>query len=204
MADESQCRLILASGSRARRDMLLNAGLSFEVRPADVDEDEIRRHLLAHGDVRPENVAQQLAAAKALAVSALEPGALVIGADQVLAFGSGLVNKACSRAEARATLAGLRGRTHALHSAVVLAKNRAVLWTDVDAAIMTMRTFSDAFLDAYLERAGEDVLHSVGCYQIEGPGIQLFERVAGHHFTILDMPLLSLLAELRRREVIAP
>ena len=194
--------LILASSSRTRRDMLKAAGLQFEVMAADVDEAIIRDILRQDDEVEPGDVAELLASAKAEAVSRHRPGALVIGADQILSLGSEIINKAANAAEARATLMKLRGNRHELHSAVALAIDGGVVWTEVDTATLVMRKFSHEFLGDYLERAGGDVLHSVGCYQIEGLGVQLFERVSGDHFTILGLPLLPLLGELRKREVI--
>lgn len=192
-------RIVLASGSAARRALLDNAGLSFDVDPADVAEEAIRDSLLARdGGATPEDVALALAEAKAAAVSARHPEALVIGADQVLAFEGRLLDKAPSMEEARAVLSALRGKTHALHSAVALCRGGAIVWRGVDTARLTMRTFSEAALDAYLAEAGPRVLSSVGSYQIEGPAIQLFERIEGEHATILGMPLLPLIHALRR------
>jgi septum formation protein len=195
--------LVLASGSRTRRALLEAAGVAVSVVPADVDEAAIRDRLLAgEAAVSHESVALALAEEKAKAVSAAQPEALVIGADQVLSFEGRLFEKARDKAEARAHLVLLRGRTHALHSATALARAGDVVWRGVETARLTMRAFSDAALDAYLVHAGEAVLTSVGAYQIEGPAIQLFEAVDGDHSTILGLPLLPLLAELRRREVL--
>jgi septum formation protein len=192
--------LVLASGSRARRQMLEAAGLTFEVRPTDVDEDAIRSTL---GDAAPEHVAAVLARAKAEEVSRRAPHALVIGADQVLALGRTICTKAPDIAAARAALRSLAGRRHHLHSAVSIAVAGHEVWHHLDTAALTMREFSDAFLDSYLSRAGDRVCASVGAYEMEGLGIQLFERIEGDYFTILGMPLLPLLAELRTRGVIA-
>lgn len=203
MAGKADRPLILASGSRARREMMQAAGLRFEVIPADVDEATLREALLGDTEVEPEDVAELLASAKAEAVSRNNPEALVIGADQVLALGSEIINKSADFDEARATLLKLRGVRHELHSAVAVAVGGEVVWTDIDSATLVMRKFSNEFLTGYLARAGGEVLQSVGCYQIEGFGVQLFERIDGNHFTILGMPLLALLAELRKRVVIA-
>ncbi len=193
--------LVLASGSRARRDMLQAAGVACTVQAADVDEVAIRVRLAA--GTLPTEVATVLATAKALVVSKQRPGAMVIGSDQVLALGLEILSKPGDRIAARAQLASLRGRTHALHSAVALARDGAMVWSGVDIAELAMRDFSDAFLDSYLDAVGEDVCHSVGAYHLEGLGIQLFDRVRGDYFTILGMPLLPLLAELRRLGIIA-
>jgi septum formation protein len=198
-------RLVLASGSRARSDMLRAAGIAFEVQTSQVDEAAVRDELRlgADGPVAAEQVALALAIAKASATSADQPGDVVIGADQVLALGDEIFSKAGTVAAARAQLQRLRGCAHALHSAVTLVRDGEVLWMDVDTAELSMRDFSDAFLDAYLDRVGEDVCHSVGAYHLEGLGIQLFDEVRGDYFTILGMPLLPLLAELRRLGMIA-
>jgi septum formation protein len=195
--------LILASGSAARKAMLASAGLTFEVVPADIDEESIQSMMVTESDcVESADVAAVLAMEKAMAVSRLHPDALVIGSDQVLGLGRRMFSKAANKAEARDTLDRLRGRTHELVSAVALAQNGAVLWQGFDSAQLTMRRFSDEFLGNYLERAGDRILRSVGCYELEGLGVQLFERVEGDYFTILGMPLLPLLAELRTRGVV--
>jgi septum formation protein len=184
--------------------MLEAAGLSFAVSPADLDERAIRETLSA-GDtqVDPADVAEVLARAKAEAVSRAHPEAIVIGADQVLALGDEIFEKPAGLDGARAHLEKLSGRTHQLHSAVVLARAGEVIWAHVDTASLTMRAFTAAFLDDYLSRAGPVVCESVGAYQLEGLGVQLFERIEGDYFTILGLPLLPLLDELRLRKVIA-
>lgn len=195
--------LVLASASRSRRDMLDAAGVAFEVVPADVDEPALRaQHLKTDPAAGPGDIARMLAEAKAVAVSTRRPEALVIGADQVLALDGDLFSKPGSEAAARRDLLRLRGRSHGLHSAVALAQGGKIDWTHGAAATLTMRAFSDDYLDGYLRRCGPEVLASVGAYQIEGPGIGLFERVEGDYFTILGLPLLPLLAELRRRGVL--
>ena len=196
--------VILASGSVARRDMLTAAGIKFRVVPADVDEAAIRETLAA-GDARiePADIAEVLAVAKAEAVSRDNHGALVIGADQVLAFGSEIINKARGADDARTTLMKLRGQRHQLHSAVAIALDGEVDWTATDTAELTMRKFSPRFLEDYLLLESAHVCQSVGAYRIEGPGIQLFEKIEGDHFTILGLPLLALLEELRARGVTA-
>jgi septum formation protein len=196
-------RLILASGSATRRAVLEAAGIDIEVQSADVDEAAIRESLLAaDATVSHESIAQALADAKAEAVSAQHPDALVIGADQVLSFEGRLFEKPKSIDEARTQLLALRGKTHALHSATALAQRGEVIWRDVESAFLTLRNFSEAALDRYLARAGDVVLTSVGAYQIEGPAVQLFEGIDGDHSTILGLPLLPLLKELRRREML--
>jgi nucleoside triphosphate pyrophosphatase len=200
MADPGRGELVLASASPFRRRMLEAAGLSFRVLPAEVDEAHIRQRMPA-GDLA--YVAQILAQAKAMAVSQAQPPALVIGADQVLAFGDRLFNKPKNVDEARAQLKELRGHAHQLHSAAALAQAGTILWSHVETARLAMRPFSDAFLDRYLAEMGTRVCQTVGAYEIEGRGIQLFERVEGDSFTIIGLPLLPLFAELRARGAIA-
>lgn len=196
-------RLILASGSRARKDMLTAAGLTFEIIPADIDEDGITSTLQTESAcVEAADIARVLAGEKALAVARQNPGALVIGSDQVLSVGQRKISKAQTMAEARETLDILRGRTHELVSAVALARDNELLWQTVDSADLTMRDFGDEFLGHYLNCAGERILKSVGCYEIEGAGVQLFEHIDGDHFTIMGMPLLPLLNELRQRGLV--
>lgn len=193
-------RLILASRSAARRAMLADAGVVFSVEDAGVDEDAIK---VAMADAAPTDLAVELAAAKALAVSRQRPEAWVLGADQTLSFDGGLVSKAKSLDEARARLQQMRGRTHHLHSGAALAHDGAVVWSGVDSVAMRMRDFSDDFLDAYLAAEGEALLSCVGAYRLEGLGSQLFEAVQGDYFTVLGLPLWPVLAELRRAGVIA-
>ena len=197
-------RLILASESRARREMLSAAGLQFEAMASGVDERAARASMAAIGDaVDAVSIAQQLAGAKAEAVSRAHPDALVIGGDQVLALGKEVFEKPAGIEAARKSLMRLRGREHALHSAVTLAEKGRVVWRHVQSARLVMRPFSEAFLDDYLATVGPRVLGVVGAYELEGRGVQLFERIEGDYFTILGMPLLALVEELRRREVIA-
>lgn len=196
-------KLVLASGSRSRRQMLEAAGLSFTVAPADLDERAVRATLSAKdATAEPADVAEVLARAKAQTISSAQPGAIVIGADQILALGAEIFEKPAGLDGARSHLAKLRGRTHQLHSAVVLAEAGKVVWAHVDTASLTMRAFSPAFLDNYLARAGPVICESVGAYQLEGLGVQLFERIEGDYFTILGLPLVPLLAELRLRKVV--
>lgn len=192
--------VLLASASPFRRRLLKAAGVPFRVVPADVDEAPLERSLA--GKVSAAGLAEALAAAKAESVSARLPDDLVIGADQVLAFGEELLGKPADIAAARVQLERLRGSTHRLLSAVVLAQGGRVVWSKVDTATLTMRAFSGAFLDGYLARSGERLLATAGAYEIEGLGIQLFDRVEGDYFTIIGLPLLPLLAELRARGVI--
>ena len=186
--------LVLASQSPTRAALLRGAGLRFTSRPARVDEGAVKEAAQAErGDV--EDVALALAALKAGRVHA--PGTLVIGADQVLECEGRWFDKPPDMAAARVQLAALRGRTHELVTAVVCVRDGAVLWRHVDRPSLTMRTFSEAFLDAYLALEGDRILGSVGAYRLEGPGVHLFDRVEGEHAAILGLPLLPLLAFLR-------
>jgi septum formation protein len=200
----SVSQIILASTSRARREMLAAAGVAFTVEAADVDEPAIRKTLLAaKSAATPPQIADALARAKAEDVSQRHKGLLVIGGDQVLALGTELLTKSKDEAAARATLKKLRGMTHELHSAVALAVDGRVLWTHTGTARLKMRDFSDAFLEEYLTRAGDRIGQSVGAYELEGLGVQLFDKIEGDYFTVLGLPLLPLLAELRAHGMIA-
>jgi septum formation protein len=195
--------IVLASGSRARREMLAAAGVHFTVQAADVDEPAIRARMRkADASVDPKKIAAVLAAAKAEDVSGKISGSLIIGADQVLALGDELLSKVPSIDAAREALRKLRGRTHDLHSAVAFAENGKITWEHVATARLTMRDFSDAFLDDYLLRAGDQVRQSVGAYELEGLGVQLFDKIEGDYFTVLGLPLMPVLAELRERGII--
>lgn len=203
VAGEAAVELLLASASPFRRRLLEAAGVPFRVVPANVDEAGLKRTIAARGaPIEPAAVAEALAAAKARSASSTFPEGLVVGADQVLALGGELFDKPGDLAAARAQLERLRGKTHRLFSAVALAERGEVVWSTVGQATLTMRDFSEAFLDAYLARAGSGLAGIVGSYEIEGTGIQLFERVEGDHFTIIGLPLIPLLAELRARGVI--
>ncbi|MER9376372.1 Maf-like protein [Mesorhizobium sp. M0491] len=189
-------KLILASGSPFRKAMLVNAGVEVEAVPAEVDERALEGRLQDSG-VSPEDVALVLAEAKATEVSERRPGALVLGCDQTLSLGDEVFHKPADREGARRHLLALSGKTHQLNSAAVLVRDGRVLWRHVGIASMTMRKLDPAFIGRHLARVGAKALGSVGAYQIEGEGIQLFEKIEGDHFTIVGLPLLPLLAELR-------
>ncbi|WP_309605351.1 nucleoside triphosphate pyrophosphatase [Phenylobacterium sp.] len=193
--------LVLASRSVARRAVLQGAGVTFETAGSGVDEDAAKAALLA-GGADPRGVAEALAELKALAVSRGRSD-LVIGADQTLEFEGRLYDKAETLAEARARLKILRGKPHRLHSAVAVARDGAVIWRETVSATLTMRAFSDAFLEAYLAAEGGAALGSVGCYRLEAQGAQLFASIEGDYFTILGLPLMGLLDLLRRRGELA-
>lgn len=194
--------VILASGSKARAAVLAGAGVTFEVAVAGVDEAAVKAGLLAEG-AGPREVADALAELKAVRVSRKCPGVLVIGADQTLDLAGTLFDKAETLAEARERLQMLRGKTHKLHSAVVVALDGQAIWREIPAARLTMRPFTDQFLDDFLARGGEGLLGSVGCYRLEDDGVQLFSRIDGDYFTILGLPLMGLLDLLRRHGALA-
>jgi septum formation protein len=195
--------IILASGSATRRVLLEQAGVPFVVDTAPVDEAAVKQAMRAETD-NPARVAEVLAELKAARVSARHPGAIVIGADQMLECDRHWFDKPADREAARAQLLALRDKSHRLVSSVVALRDGQRLWHHTDAARLDMRRFSDAFLDDYLERAGAAVLSSVGAYQLEGLGAQLFRAVEGDHFTILGLPLLPLLDFLRENGVLIP
>jgi septum formation protein len=192
--------LILASTSPTRRRILENAGLAFETASPGVDEDEIKLSLKASGASGPQ-IAETLAELKATRISGRNPDALVIGADQILACNGILFDKPPDMDHARAQLQALRGKPHELLTAICVAKAGARVWHHNAVARLTMRAFSDAFLNDYLKRAGDDVLGSVGVYRLEGLGAHLFSRIDGDFFTILGLPLLPLLGFLRENGV---
>jgi len=186
--------LILASQSRARQMLLANAGISFEAVPADIDERSVQKN---SGLSAPGEIAGLLAAEKALFVSFKNPGCYIVGADQTLALGARLFSKPAGRAQAAEQLRLLAGHTHELHSAVAIARDGKIVFSNVGIARMTMRHLDESEIEAYLDQAGQAVTTSVGAYQLEGLGVHLFERIDGDHFTILGLPLLPLLAFLR-------
>ena len=193
--------IILASKSAARRAVLDGAGVPYEATVAGVDEDAVKASLLAEGH-GPRDVADALAELKAIRVSRAKLG-FVIGSDQTLDLDGTLYDKAPDIDAARERLKLLRGRTHELHSAVVVAKEGAPIWREVVTASLTMRDFSDAFLEDYLATEGPHALGSVGCYRLEGPGSQLFSKIEGDYFAILGLPLMGLMDLLRRHGELA-
>jgi septum formation protein len=185
--------LLLASKSASRRLLLQNAGIPSEVMAADIDERGVEARA---GLADPGEVAALLAREKASAVQA--PGRLVLGADQTLALGQRRFSKPSNRAAARDQLKLLCGQIHTLHSAVAIVRDGKPIFEHCATARLTMRAFSDSFLDAYLDAVGDAVTASVGAYQVEGVGVQLFERIEGDHSTILGLPLVPVLEALRR------
>jgi nucleoside triphosphate pyrophosphatase len=194
--------LVLASASETRRRLLTAAGVSAETLVAGVDEAAIK-HSLEREGAAPAEVARTLAELKAVRVSSRRPGALVIGADQVLVLDDRCFDKPADLAAARAQLLALRGREHRLLSAVAVALDGQGIWRHQEEARLRMRPFSDGFLDDYLARAGDDVLGSVGAYRLEGLGAQLFAGIRGDYFAILGLPLLALLDFLRGHGAVA-
>jgi septum formation protein len=194
-------KLILASNSASRKSLMLGAGLQFESAGAEIDERSVEARLAA-SYAKPPEIAVELARAKALWVSERNPDAYVIGSDQVLSLGDRLFHKPLSMGEAADHIRAMSGQTHHLNCGVAIAFRGVIIWSDVSIAEMTMRSISPAFLQTYIDLAGEGILQSVGAYQFEGPGIQLFDRIDGDYFTILGLPMLKLLAGLRRLELI--
>jgi septum formation protein len=191
--------LILASQSKVRRALLEAAGIPVEARPAHLDERAIEQGVTGG----PGEVALTLAREKARTVAAMSGNGIVVGCDQTLALGDRRFSKPADRTAARVQLLALRGKTHQLHSAVAVCRNGAVTFGHVAVARLTMRAFSESFLDRYLEAAGDAVIASVGAYQLERGGVHLFEKIEGDHFTILGLPLLPLLEHLRHEKALA-
>lgn len=189
-------RLILASGSKARADMLRGAGLAFDIVPADIDEQELLHEMLQQNK-KPETIAVALSRAKAQHVTQQNRNDYVVGADQVLWFGDRIYSKAKTVAEARRNLQDFRGKTHRLISAACVARGNEILWEGAAHADMMMRKFDDAFLDGYMAQAGDAPLKTVGGYELESAGKMLFEKVEGDYFTVLGLPLMPLLEFLK-------
>lgn len=190
--------VILASGSDIRQQLLRNAGLEFDVIPARVDEDMVRDALLAEQE-KPRDIADALAELKATKISQKHPGALVIGCDQVLSLEGRLLSKPQTPQEARQQLIEMRGRGHDLMSAAVICEAGKPIWRHVGVVTMTMRAFSDAYLEGYIERNWQSIRHSVGAYKLEEEGVRLFTQINGDYFTVLGLPLLDLLSYLTLR-----
>lgn len=195
--------IILASASPVRRQLLENAGVVFDVEVSNVDEVVVRQALAEEAtNIEPGDLAEVLARAKAEDVARLVDADIVIGADQVLALDGVIYTKAETVPQARRQLLELKGKAHQLHSAVALVKDGTFEWAHVEEVTVHMRDYSSAFVGRYLAAAGDEALQSVGCYKLEGLGVQLIDKVEGDYFTVLGLPLFALLGELRRLGVI--
>lgn len=194
--------LILASASEIRAALLRNAGVPFRVVTARIDEDAVRDALQAEA-ASPRDIADALAEMKARKIAAKEPGAVVIGCDQVLALGSDILAKPATPAEAIAQLTAMRGRVHQLLSAAVIYADGQPQWRHVGVVRLHMRDASDDYIAGYVARNWEDIRHCVGGYQIEAEGVRLFHRIEGDYFNILGLPLLELLSYLTLRGTLA-
>lgn len=199
--NESDHVIVLASGSRARAEMLRAAGIAIEIRPARIDEAELKAGLKSEG-CDAGRAALALAQWKAAQVAGNAPGRLVLGADQMLECEGAWFDKPADREGAAGQLRLLRGKTHVLHSAAALVQDGRMIWHHVASARMRVRAFSEAFLEDYLRKAGEDTLHCVGAYRLEGEGVQLFDQIEGDYFTVLGLPLLPVIGFLREREIL--
>ncbi len=197
----SQKTLILASGSSARAEMLSSAGVSFDIDVARIDEDLVKASMLQE-KYPPRDIADALAEAKANKVSAKNRGALVLGADQILVFDGKIYDKPKSLDDALGQLKELRGQTHRLISAAVMMIDGVTSFRHIQITKLTMRNFTDKFLETYLAQEGEEILSCVGGYRLEGPGAQLFSHIDGDYFTVLGLPLLACLEHLRDQGIV--
>ena len=195
-------KIVLASASESRARLLRSAGVSFDIHPADVDEETIKTGMLAV-EASPESIAIALAERKAAAVSHMRPDDLVIAGDQILWFEGHLISKCTTLDEARRLLVRLRGGRHALLGGLALARAGEIIWRHSSRAELTMREFGDGFLEHYLSREGAEILTSVGCYRLEGEGAQLFDRIDGSYFAILGLDILPVLGALRHEGALA-
>ena len=193
--------VVLASASRARAGMLRAAGVEIEIDPARIDEDAVKQSMRAES-APARDIADKLAELKSLRGSSRHPGKFVLGADQVLAVGAQSFDKPGSVAAARAQLEQLRGQTHHLHSAAVIARDGMPVWRHIGTTRLTMRPFTDEFLETYLVQTGDLILETVGCYHLEGRGAQLFSRIEGDYFTVLGLPLIEVLGFLRAHGIL--
>ena len=194
-------QIILASKSQYRAELLTNAGVEFSAESANIDEREVEAPLI-EAEMGGADVAEVLAIAKAMNVSGRNPDAYVIGSDQTLSFEGELLHKPKDMAEARQRLLDLSGKSHELNSSVAIIRNGENIWTYTETSIITFRQLDPGFVGRHVAEVGDKILSSVGAYQIEGKGVQLFEKIQGDFFSIMGLPLLPLLAELRRLELL--
>lgn len=194
--------VILASGSKARQEMLRNAGVSFDVIPADIDEEKILSEMVSNNK-NVEDIAKKLAEEKSLKISKENKDNYIIGSDQILSLNNKLYSKAKNKNEAKEKLLELSSKTHQLTSAVCVTKNNKIIWSSFSQAQLSLKDLTEEKIDNYLERAGDDIYNCVGCYALESIGIQLFDKIEGDYFTILGMPLLPLLTFLEKEGVLA-
>ena len=197
----NQPPLILASKSPYRARILSQAGIDFKTRPASIDERAVEAPLLK-SDCDPSDISLVLAQAKAINISEEFKNAIVIGSDQILSFENNILHKPANMEEARRRLLQLSGKTHHLNNGLALAKNGEIIWYYTNTATIKFRHLDPAFIGRHLAKAGNNALTSVGAYQIEGEGIQLFEAIEGDFFSIMGLPLLPLLKTLREMEII--
>ena len=194
-------KIILASKSKHRQELLKNAGVKFSAQAADIDEREIETPLIQAG-LGGEDIAEILAIAKATEISKTDKDAYIIGCDQTLSLEGELLHKVKNMEEAQRRLLALSGKKHQLNAAVSLVKNSEVIWSHIEVATITFRKLDPGFIGRHLSDAGEKILSSVGAYQIEGLGVQLFEKVEGDYFSIIGLPVLPLLSELRKLDLV--
>jgi len=195
-------KLVLASASRSRQDMLNKAGVACAIDPAHIDEDQVKKTMTAAG-AGPAQISERLAIDKAMAISPNHPGKIILGADQLLVCDGKIFDKPSDMQQARDHLRFFRGKTHQLLTSYALVQDRKILVTETLSPRLTMRDFSEDFLENYLEQSGEHILSSVGCYLMEGLGSQLFSHIDGDYFTILGLPLINLLEKLRKLNILA-